>query len=89
MNPDLAIELFKLTIYQAVLVVSPFLVSALIVGLLVSLLQSVTSLQEQTLVFIPKLLTVIGVFIFAAPWIVRTLSEFTTTCIIRMAEMAH
>jgi flagellar biosynthetic protein FliQ len=89
MNPDLAIELFKLTIFKAVLVVAPFLLAALVVGLIVSLLQSVTSLQEQTLVFIPKLLAVIGVFLFAAPWILRTLTEFAITCIARMAELAH
>jgi len=89
MNPDLAIELFKLTMFKALVVVAPFLLVALVVGLAISLLQSVTSLQEQTLVFIPKLLTVIGVFIFAAPWIIRTLSEFTTMCIHRMAELAH
>ncbi len=89
MNPDLAIELFKLTIFKALLVVAPFLLAALVVGLVVSLIQSVTSLQEQTLVFIPKLLAVVGVFLFAAPWLVRTLTEFTITCVARMADMAH
>lgn len=89
MNPDLAIELFKLTIFQALTVVAPFLLVALVVGLLISLIQSVTSLQEQTLVFIPKLLAVVGVFLVAAPWLVRTLSEFTITCVARMADMAH
>ena len=89
MNPDLAIELFKLTIFKALLVVAPFLLAALVVGLVVSLIQSVTSLQEQTLVFIPKLLAVVGVFLFTAPWLVRTLTEFTITCVARMADMAH
>lgn len=89
MNPDFAIELFKLTMFQSLTVVAPFLLAALVVGLVISLLQSVTSLQEQTLVFIPKLLSVVGVFLFTAPWLVRTLSEFTITCIARMADMAH
>ena len=89
MNPDLAIELFKLTMFKAVVVVAPFLLAALVVGLVVSLIQSVTSLQEQTLVFIPKLLTVVGVFLFLSPWLVRTLMEFTITCVARMADMAH
>ena len=89
MNPDLAIELFKLTIFKALLVVAPFLMVALVVGLVISLIQSVTSLQEQTLVFIPKLLSVVGVFIFLAPWLVRTLTEFTITCFAQMADMAH
>ena len=89
MNPDLAIELFKLTMFKALILVAPFLLAALVTGLVVSLIQSVTSLQEQTLVFIPKLLAVVGVFLFAAPWLVRTLTEFTITCVARMADMAH
>ena len=89
MTPDFAIELFKLTMFQALMVVAPFLLVALVVGLVISLLQSVTSLQEQTLVFIPKLLSVVGLFLFISPWLLRTLSEFTITCIMRMADMAH
>jgi flagellar biosynthetic protein FliQ len=89
MNPDYAIELFKLTMFEALTVVAPFLVVALVVGLVISLLQSVTSLQEATLVFIPKLLSVVGLFLVIAPWLLRELSEFTITCIARMADMAH
>ena len=89
MNPDLAIELFKITIFKALLVVAPFLIVALVIGLVVSLIQSVTSLQEQTLVFIPKLLAVVGVFLVLAPWLVRTLMEFTVACVSRMADMGH
>lgn len=89
MNPDLAIELFKVTMFKALIVVAPFLLTALVTGLCVSLIQSITSLQEQTLVFIPKLLMVVLVFLFASPWLVRTLTEFTISCFARMAELAH
>ncbi len=89
MNPDVAIELFKLTMFKAVVVVAPFLVAALVTGLCVSLLQSITSLQEQTLVFIPKLLVVVGVVLFLSPWLVRTMMEFTISCIGRMADIAR
>lgn len=89
MNPDLAIELFKLTMFKALIVVAPFLGVALVVGLVISLIQSITSLQEQTLVFIPKLLATVAVFLFLAPWLVRTLMEFTVTCMARMADMGH
>ena len=89
MNPDLAIELFKLTIFKSLTVVAPFLIVALVVGVVISLIQSVTSLQEQTLIFIPKLVAVVAVFIFMAPWLVRELMEFTVACITRMAELAH
>ena len=56
---------------------------------MISLIQSVTSLQEQTLVFIPKLLVTVGVSLFLSPWLVRTLTEFANSCIARMADMAH
>lgn len=89
MNPDVAIELFKLTMFKALVVVAPFLIAALVTGLCISLLQSITSLQEQTLVFIPKLLVVVGVFLFLSPWLVRTLMEFTIECVARMADIAR
>jgi len=89
MNPDLAIELFKLTMYKSLVLVAPFLLAALVTGLVISLIQSVTSIQEQTLVFIPKLLVTVGVFLFLSPWLVRTLTEFAISCIARMADMAH
>ena len=54
MNPEVAIDLFKSTVIFALWVVAPFLVVLLVVGLLSSLFQSVTSMQEQTLSFAPK-----------------------------------
>jgi flagellar biosynthetic protein FliQ len=89
MNPDLAIELFKLTVFKAVLVVAPFLLTALVVGLAISLFQSITSLQEQTLVFVPKLVALVAVFLVAAPWVVRSVTEFAIANITRMAEIAR
>lgn len=88
MNPDLAIELLKLTIIKSLLVVAPFLVIALVTGLVISLIQSVTSLQEQTLVFVPKLVAMAAVAVIAGPWILRTLSEFAISSFNRMADLA-
>ncbi len=87
MNPDLAIDLFKSTVVFALYVVAPFLIAMLVVGLLTSLLQSVTSMQEQTLTFIPKLLTMAGLLLLLTPWLLRSLSEFTITIITRMGAL--
>ncbi len=87
MNPDLAIDLFKTTVVFALYVVAPFLIAMLVVGLLTSLLQSVTSMQEQTLTFIPKLLTMAGLLLLLTPWLLRSLSEFTITIITRMGAL--
>lgn len=84
MNPDLAIDLFKSTVMFSLYVVAPFLIATLVVGLVASLLQSVTSMQEQTLTFIPKLVALAGLLLLLAPWLLRSLSEFTITTISRM-----
>ena len=89
MNPDLAIDLFKTTVVFALYVVAPFLGVTLVVGLLASLLQSVTSMQEQTLTFVPKLLALAGLSLLLTPWLLRALSEFTITIITRMGTLGH
>lgn len=89
MTPDLAIDLFKTTVIFALYVVAPFLGVMLVVGLAASLIQSVTSMQEQTLTFIPKLLAMAGLLLLLTPWLLRSLSEFTITTITRLGTMGH
>jgi flagellar biosynthesis protein FliQ len=89
MNPDLAIDIFKTTILFALYIVAPFLIATLIVGLLTSLVQSVTSIQEPTLTFIPKLVVLSGMAMLLAPWLLREISEFTVSMIMRMSTMGH
>lgn len=89
MNPELAIDLFKTTVLFALYVVSPFLLTMLVVGLLASLFQSITSMQENTLTFAPKLLAFAGLSIILAPWLLRSLTEFTLTIFTRMPTLAH
>jgi flagellar biosynthetic protein FliQ len=89
MNPELAIDIFKTTMLFALYIVAPFLGVTLVVGLLASLLQSVTSIQEPTLTFAPKLLALSGALILLAPWLLRALSEFMISFITRMGTLAH
>jgi flagellar biosynthetic protein FliQ len=89
MNPEIAIDLFKTTVLFALYVVAPFLLALLIVGLVTSLLQSVTSIQEQTLTFAPKLLALAGLALLLTPWLLRSLTEFAVSTIARMATLAH
>ena len=89
MNPEIAIDLFKTTVMFALYTVAPFLITLMVVGLLSSLLQSVTSLQEPTLTFAPKLIALAGVMILLAPWLLRSLSEFMISFITRMGTLAH
>lgn len=89
MNPELAVDIFKTTIMFALYVVAPFLGITLVIGLIASLVQSVTSLQEPTLTFAPKLLALAGAMLLLTPWLLRSLSEFTISYITRMGTMAH
>lgn len=89
MNPELAIDFFKTTVVFSLYTVAPFLVLTLIIGLLTSLIQSVTSLQEQTLTFVPKLLALSALLLILTPWLLRSLSEFTITILTRMGTLGH
>jgi flagellar biosynthetic protein FliQ len=89
MNPEIAIDLFKTTVMFALYIVAPFLVTVMVVGLISSLLQSVTSLQEPTLTFAPKLIALAGLALVLTPWLLRTLSEFTISILNRMPGLAH
>lgn len=89
MNPDLAIDLFKSTVMFALYIVAPFLIATLVTGLVASLLQSVTSMQEQTLTFVPKLLVLSGLVMVLAPWLLRALSEFTIAILTKMGGLGH
>lgn len=89
MNPELAIDFFKTTVVFSLYTVAPFLILTLVIGLLTSLIQSVTSLQEQTLTFVPKLLGLAALLLILTPWLLRSLTEFTITIMTRMGSMGH
>ena len=89
MNPEFAVELLKTMIYQALVISAPILLTAMIIGLCISLFQAVTTISEQTLTFVPKALAVIGVLLLLLPWIVRSLIEFTVSVIQKMPQMVQ
>lgn len=76
MNSALAVDMVRNAITVALLAAAPMLLTALVVGVVVSVIQAVTQIQEQTLTFIPKLLLVALVFLLLAPWIVGQLVEY-------------
>lgn len=64
------------TLWLIIKVSTPMLLVSLIIGLLVSIFQTVTSIQEQTLTFVPKIIGVFVTLILLGPWIMNTLVEF-------------
>jgi len=77
MTEGLAIRLVQEALFYTILVSAPMLGVSLIVGLLVSIFQTATAIQEMTLTFVPKILaTLLSISIFGM-WMLKTLSEFT------------
>lgn len=72
------ITIAQQAIYTGILLASPMLGLGLIVGLVVAIFQATTQINEQTLVFIPKILAVAIALLVFGPWIIRTMTEFTT-----------
>jgi flagellar biosynthetic protein FliQ len=89
MNPEFATEILKNLMFEAVTLASPILMTAMTIGLAISLFQSVTSIQEQTLTFVPKALAIVSLLVVLLPWLLRSLIEFTTAVIQKIPQMAH
>ncbi|WP_022850990.1 flagellar biosynthesis protein FliQ [Limisalsivibrio acetivorans] len=77
MTSDMVITLLSESLKMAILIASPMLLSGLAIGLIVSIFQSVTQIQEMTLTFIPKILSVVGAVIIFSPWMLQKLVAFT------------
>ena len=77
MNLDQATDLIRSTLLLALLVSAPMLLIGLLVGVVVSLLQAVTQIQEQTLSFIPKIVAMVASAIVLMPWITHRLIEYS------------
>lgn len=77
MSHQLVIELARNAMLTALMLAGPLLVAALLVGLLVSVLQAVTQIQEQTLSFVPKLLAIALVLLVALPWMLQVMIRYT------------
>jgi flagellar biosynthetic protein FliQ len=77
MSLDHATDLVHETLKLALIISAPMLLIGLLVGIVVSLLQAVTQIQEQTLTFVPKITAMIGAAVLLMPWIAYRLIEFT------------
>ncbi len=76
MSVDAAAEIVRHAVMITILVASPLLLISLIVGVIVSLIQAVTQIQEQTLTFVPKLLALGVALIILLPWILTQLTDY-------------
>jgi flagellar biosynthetic protein FliQ len=77
MPDDIFMEALRKMLYLSTVLSLPVLGTALIVGLVIGLLQAITSIQEQTLSFVPKLLAIVVTFVVAGPWMLRLIVQYT------------
>ena len=89
MGHDTLIDLAKSTLLTALMICTPALLVGMAVGLCISFFQTVTSLQEQTLTIVPKMLAVVTTLLLLMPWILGTLRDFTTSLFNNLAEFGH
>ncbi|GAX60034.1 fllagellar biosynthetic protein FliQ [Candidatus Scalindua japonica] len=86
MGYDIVTFLGKETVTITLIMIAPLIGTALVVGLAIGIFQAVTSIQEQTLTFLPKLLAVFGVFAFSLPWL---LDKLTTFANLLLGNLSH
>ena len=76
MTPQSVMELAREAVWVVLLIASPLLLSALAVGLLISIFQAATQINEATLSFIPKIVTMLVMLVLAGPWMLQTIVQF-------------
>lgn len=84
MTPEFAIELSNELLWTAIIMAAPVLGLSMLVGLLVSMIQVVTQIQEMSLTFIPKMLTAAIALIVFGPWMLGVLIEFARGLIVNI-----
>ena len=77
MNVDVVIDIARQTLLIIVKASAPMLIVSLVVGLIVSIFQTITSIQEQTLTFVPKLIAIFLVLMLTGSWMFKIINEFT------------
>lgn len=87
MGADDALEMMNQLLWNSCLVAAPVLVAALAIGLLISVLQVATQLQEMTLTYVPKLLIAVVVLVALGPWMIHRITQFAIYAIKMLPAM--
>jgi len=86
-TPESVITLGQEAMKVTLLVAGPMLAGGMIVGLLISIFQAATHINEMTMTFVPKIITVFVVMVLSLPWIINQLTSFTVGIFDRIAAM--
>jgi flagellar biosynthetic protein FliQ len=77
MTPEMAIDICRKAVQTVLLGAAPMLLAGLIIGLLISIFQAATQINEQTMTFVPKIVAVFVTMLIFAPWLIKLLTVFT------------
>jgi len=89
MNENIVIDIAREAIYLVLKTSAPMLLASLVIGLIISIFQTVTSIQEQTLTFVPKLIAVFLVIILFGGWILNSLKDYMIELFSRFGYYIH
>lgn len=87
MSIGFAVQLLRGGVLQTLLISAPLLLIGMIVGLIISIFQATTSIQEQTLSFVPKIAAILGTLVLLGPWIMASMMQFTLRLFGRIPEL--
>lgn len=89
MTEELILKLGQDALRTTAMLAAPLLISTLVIGLLVSIFQALTQINEATLTFVPKMILVALILIFAGPWMLDVLSSYTVELFENIATMVR
>ncbi len=84
MSPETVVHLGRQAVETILLAAGPMLIAAMVVGLMISVFQAATQINEQTMTFIPKIVAVFITMLIFGPWMIKILVNFTSNIIINM-----
>ncbi len=87
MTPEIALDVGQQALWVTSLLAAPLLISALVIGLLVGMVQAATQIQEMTLTFIPKLAVLVLALVVAGSWMLGLITDFSINLIERIPEL--
>jgi len=87
MTPETVIEIGQQAMRTVLFVAGPMLISGMVVGLIISVFQAATQINEMTMTFVPKIITVFVVLVISLPWAISQLTSFATAMFNRIANM--
>ena len=87
MSVGMIVSMMRESIFMGFILAAPVLISALLVGLIIAILQATTSIQEQTLTFVPKVFTILGILALLGGWMFTMLRNYTVNLFSFISKM--